>query len=426
MCSERWKLVSAVLVLCLAAGCGDFGHSSTPAFPDGGLLADARPVAPDALASVAGVAAVSGFVVPFGDPMVVHATTRQVSLFGSEQAWYAILDAGCLEGGSRLVLEGVWRHGNQDDAGLARLEVLPAELAATLCAASAPVDVAGFPGARLEGGMGKGASFATPTSLELVAPLVPMDDFVVGAHHGVCDDTANCGIPSNSVEAVLASEAYGFQGIEVDARLTKDGVPIAYHDASFSAKVTKGTYCVGKVDDYPLSVIQANCQLHEGARIPTIEETLRAGYEDTQLRGLWLDAKVPDAIAPLNELARRYNERAAADRRRFKALVGLPDPETLDEYLKIDPSARAGCITEEALEDAENAGCAVWAVQLQRGFAPGRLAEARSKGIQSLYWTVNRRELIDESLADPNLGGLLTDRGPLVFSRYQLLHGGAR
>lgn len=424
MCSERRRLTASIVVMGLLAGCGDFGSSSTPAFSDGGLLAAARPVDPGALVQVAGLATTTGFANPFGSPMVVHSTRKQVSLFGSEQAWYAILDAGCLDGGARLVLEGVWRHGNEDDAGLARLEVLPTELAAALCAGRTDVDVARFPGARLEGGMGKGASVGEATVLELVAPLVPMDDFLVGAHHGVCDDTANCGIPSNSVEAVLASEAYGFQGIEVDARVTKDGVPIAYHDASFTAKVVKGTYCVGEVDDYPLSVIQANCQLHDGARIPTIEETLRAGYEDTTLRGIWLDAKVPEAIPALNDLARAYNARAQADGRRFKALVGLPSPDTTDEYLKIEPALRAGCITEEALEDAQEAGCDVWAVQLARGFAPGRLAEAAASGIKSLYWTVNRRELIDESLADPNLGGLLTDRGPLVFNRYQLLHGG--
>lgn len=424
MCSERWRFATSIVLVAFLAGCGDFGDSSTPSFPGGGLLAQAEPVDPEALTQVAGLATVTGFANPFGSPMVVHSTARQVSLFGSEQAWYAILDAGCLDGGTRLVLEGVWRHGNQDDSGLARLEVLPVTLATALCARRTDVDVARFPGARLEGGMGKGSSYASATELEFVAPLAPMDDFLVGAHHGVCDDTANCGIPSNSVEAVLAAEAYGFQGIEVDARLTKDGVPIAYHDASFTAKVTKGTYCVGSLEDYPLSVIQANCQLHDGARIATIEDTLKAGYDETRLRGLWLDAKVPEAIAPLNELARRYNDRAKADGRRFKALVGLPTPETFDEYMKLDPASRAGCITEEELEDAEAAGCEVWAVQLARGFAPNRLAEAKSKGIKSLYWTVNRRELVDESLADPSLGGLLTDRGPLVFNRYQLLHGG--
>ena len=84
--------------------------------------------------------------------------------------------------------------------------------------------------------------------------------------------------PENTVEAFQLALQCGADGIELDVRLTSDGVPVAMHDR----KVDRTTSGVGAIGTLPLSEVR---QLDagtwfapefRGAKVPTLDEVFEA------------------------------------------------------------------------------------------------------------------------------------------------------
>lgn len=391
-------------------------------FPDGGLLKGAAPLPAGALKALAGIFDVTGDATRFGNPLVVHTTRQTLSLLGDRYASYAVLRPGCIEGGTKLVLEGEWRYATDITTGLARLFVEPAELATALCAGkSAP---AGFDAKtiRLTGTVGEGGGVPTnPTTLSYSRPLVDLRGrFVVGGHHGACRTIDDCGVSENSVETLPLAESMGASVVALDVQLTKDHVPILFHDDNFGPRLTRGSFCHGKVADFSLVHIRSLCKLTFGEDIPTLDEALQKVVDDTELGGVWLDSKSPEVVAYEVDAAQRFATIAARKGRSVKVIVGLPDAPSIDAYLAAKPPAGQLCLVELELSDVRRAGCQAWAPRFTRGPMVDQVHEAQAEGKAVTFWTIDEPEFIDLFLrAHPN--GMLTDRMSLLYHRVQTL-----
>lgn len=88
------------------------------------------------------------------------------------------------------------------------------------------------------------------------------------AHRGLHDNQTDA--PENSMKAFrLAAEA-GF-GIELDIQLSKDGVPVVFHDFT----LIRACGVEGKVDQYTLEELQKLSLFGSGETIPALEQVLR-------------------------------------------------------------------------------------------------------------------------------------------------------
>jgi len=98
------------------------------------------------------------------------------------------------------------------------------------------------------------------------------DDFVIIAHRG-----ASAYYPENTMAAFEGAVAMDAGMIELDVLMSKDGVPVVFHDALLDAH-TNGT---GFVSDYPideLKKLDAGSwfdEKFEGEQIPTLEQVLQ-------------------------------------------------------------------------------------------------------------------------------------------------------
>lgn len=91
---------------------------------------------------------------------------------------------------------------------------------------------------------------------------------VLYAHRGLHDNKTDA--PENSMKAFrLAAEA-GF-GIELDIQLSRDGIPVVFHD--FTLQRACGTE--GKVNAYSYDELQKFSLFQSEEKIPTLEEVLR-------------------------------------------------------------------------------------------------------------------------------------------------------
>ena len=174
------------------------------------------------------------------------------------------------------------------------------------------------------------------------------------AHHGACEATDHCGVSPNSIESIRLSERIGSNAAELDVRVTRDGIPILFHDPSFSASLVRGLFCNGQCNQLSLAELRGSCLMRYGEQIPTVEAALDMMVNETELEGTYLDEKTPEGVlavcAPGRDAECRMLAESVTDDRKFSALIGIPTDDVLDAW----HSAKA-TLEAEGIADPEAA-----------------------------------------------------------------------
>lgn len=404
------------VLLSMVLGCSQPEKYTPPTFSGDGMLAGTTPVPSSAYRALDGNYIVAGDNRGFGTSIVLRVTRTGLSFFGAENGAYATMRAGCTSDGSALILEGYWRHSVSLATGLVRMRVEPASVASALCSGSPAVERA-----RLRGGFASDSdeNVGENTTISYERPLVEgTDRFQIVAHHG-CRTIEQCGASENTVEVVRLVEGMGATGIELDVVMTRDGIPILYHDANFSPRLTRGRYCFGPVEDFSLSAVRDLCRAKYGEAIPTLEEALTAIVDQTTLTAVWLDLKTPSAIPASMDAVERAQARAVSAARNVQFALGLPDEESLQTFVALRGSRPVNCLYELDPDLVVSSGCSVWGPRWTEGPQVAKVRELQSRGIGVAFWTLNEVAFIDEVLRAAGPNGIVTDRPGVVLHRLQ-------
>ncbi len=217
----------------------------------------------------------------------------------------------------------------------------------------------------------------------------------------------------NSMPAFEACVAMGYRYLETDVRVTADGVPVVFHDATLD-RVTDRT---GRVDQLPWSQVTA---AHIGGREPILRlEDLLGAWPDVRFN---LDIKAPGVVAPLARTVRRLgvadriclgsfsDARVAAARRVFGPGVCTSlGPRGVAALRLSSYSPRAAGLVRIP------AGCAQVPLQLGgRALVDERfVAAAHARGLQVHVWTVDTEDEATRML-DLGVDGVMTDRPAML------------
>ena len=412
------------------ASCESAPDASIPTFGDGGLLRQGIPLSRQSLLAFEGFFETQQGRGLLGDSASVRTSPGTVSVLTDEHAGFAVLEAACLPD-RRVVVEGYWQYPTEVEAGLVRLFVEPPEAAAAFCDGAAPVPSPDF---RLAGSYGHGQEFPTePLSLVWSRELKPWrQQFFTVAHHGACENTDHCGVTPNSIETIRLAERIGSNGAEVDVRLTRDGIPILFHDPMLSTSLVRGMFCNGSIDELSLAELRANCSLLYGEAIPTVEEALRMIVDETEIEGVYLDMKVPEAVLPTSRLVGdildELDQRASADpanARPIGIVVAIPKEEVLDAWhetkLVLQQEGRRvpPCLLEYDPDLVLSEGCVAWGPTWTEGPQPENVQKVRAGGAVTVFWTINQSDFINEFLMRAQPNGIISARASLLFHRYQ-------
>lgn len=391
-----------------------------PSFGASSQLLGAAPLAAGVLKKLEGMYGVAEGVQRFGRTVAARATKTTLSFFTNAHDNYAILQAGCVEGGTKLLLEGYWRYASASDTGLIRMVVGPPDAAAALCSGSMPSSALRFDGAT---GTENGP-LSNKASFTFQRPLIETTGkFWVSAHHGACQTVDDCGASENSVPSILMVESFGATDVEIDVRLTADGVPILFHDDTFNPRLSSGVYCHGPVARFTLADVRAFCRLKFGEAVPTLEEALQAALDQTTLAAVWLDIKVPEAVAPSIRVASQYQNLARQQGSKLAIILGLGEDDVLAAYRALQPPPAPGtlCLVELSPGDVRSAGCQFWGPRWTRGPMVADVRALQAENRYVMYWTIDDPVFIDLYLRQSKPNGILTDRPGLVFHRFQTL-----
>jgi glycerophosphoryl diester phosphodiesterase len=233
-----------------------------------------------------------------------------------------------------------------------------------------------------------------------------LDGFQAIAHRGGADDPENPAA-ENSLAAFQRAYDLGFRYFETDVHVTKDGVPVIFHDALLG----RVTDAVGAVFDHPLEQLR-QIQLRGGGTIPTVAELLDA-FPDVSFN---IDIKADGAAAPLAHAIDACN----AQRR---VLVTSFSVTRLNAFRKVaDPSIALGAPRKVVAAWVAHANLG-WpkpqypAVALQVPVRSGPIPVIRRhfikiahrNGLKVHVWTIDDAAQMEE-LIDKGVDGIMTDQ----------------
>ncbi len=442
MNTKIWALALAIGAPFLLANCETALEVSIPGFPDGGLLRTGTALSREQLLnSFEGMFTVSKGSELLGDRASVITRPGTVSVLTNKNAGFAVAQAACLPD-QRVVVEGYWQYPTRSDAGLVRLFVDPPEVAQALCNGEEPAPTTDFD---LIGTYGDDNDIPTkPLQLRWEKKLKDWRGrFFTTAHHGACEATDHCGVSPNTIESIRLAERIGSNAVELDVRMTRDGVPIFFHDPSFSASLVRGLFCNGAVHDLSFAELRGSCLARYGEQIPTVEAALDMMVNETELEGVYLDEKTPEGVLPSAQLAVKVindlKARAASGNPRkynFAPVIGIPTEDVLaawhtaKEQLKkeqMDAGVPAGevvippCLIEWDAQKVLDEGCQGWGPTWTEGPQPENVQKVRDGGGKTIFWTINESEFIEGFLTTSVPDGIITARAALLFQTYQLI-----
>jgi glycerophosphoryl diester phosphodiesterase len=316
-------------------------------------------------------------------------------------------------------MEGYWRLAVNNRSGLVRLTIKREDGGRYLYG-----DTTASPSIRIAGLFGDGEENPSRSVVfQYSRPIRPdllTSGFQILAHRAGGRTADRTPASENSVEMIRMAEYFGSTGIEIDVRLTRDGVPVLYHDSSFNPRLTQKTPLVGGVEDYTFVQVRSAIRLIHGEQIPTLREALETVLNETTIRFVWLDTKTEgrNVVTAMVPLQQEYLSRAQAMGRNLEIVVGIPTEEVYKEVLQYPDYRNVPTLCELGIDHVQAVNAAIWAPRWTLGTLDADVAAVHAEGRRALVWTLDPPEYIRAFVARGSFDGILTNYPTAVAYTY--------
>ena len=344
------------------------------------------------------------------------APNGQVNLYATQGVTYFTL-----EGGTRndsAIFTGKWRGVQGPAAGAATFVVLPVEGGEDLAGGGTSKDLV------LRGRIRTGNSEWQTLVLRRTAKLNDdVKNFQIIAHRGGGRNSERLGVSENSLPMLRLAPQLGATAVEIDVVATKDGVPIVFHDPTFTPRTVQGSYIIGNVTNYTLDQLRRHARLLNGEVIPTLEEALDVIIQETDLSMVWLDVKDASITDKILEIQRDRVALAEALDRDVRFLFGIPDTDVLNRYRSSPLRGQVETLCELSPDITSEIDASIWAPRFTAGIQRGSAERMHDEGRDVFVWTLDDPAFIEQFLAErykgkPLYTGILTNYPTLVASRF--------
>ncbi|MFZ1729473.1 MAG: glycerophosphodiester phosphodiesterase [Bacteroidota bacterium] len=349
-----------------------------------------------------------------GREAVVKRTGKSVSIFTDRDAGYCILESASDD--SSLVFAGYWRKQTGVETGTFRATIGEARGGRGLMRG----ERAGSGGVIITGDFGAPDGKAPrPVQLVYRRPLYKGErPFLIIAHRAGGRNSDQLPASENSAELVRLAEGFGANGVEIDVQLSKDGVPVIYHDEDMNLRLNLKSGLVGSVSDYTIAQLESFVRLKNGERIPTLKRMLATILRQTNIRFVWLDVKPAVSLAMLRDLQRSYQDSARILGRDLAIVIGLPDEDKVAELLRLPDYKDALVLCELDIETARKVDAEIWAPRWTLGTQNEAVASMRAEGRFAISWTLDQADYIQQFILNGRFDGILTNYPSLVAFCY--------
>jgi glycerophosphoryl diester phosphodiesterase len=359
---------------------------------------------------------------PFGDSVVFKWNSGHINIFTGKNTTYAVLDAGFNEKDEELVFEGYWRQANSSATGALRLKILSGDGGKDLADGKVPTSI------KVTGEyMGTEGNNFRELEFRFVRKFYgTKNDFYIIAHKGGGRNIDRLPHAENSKELIEYAERLGANSIEIDVQLTKDKVPVLFHDEYLSKRTINQDYFIGKISDYTFKQLSAFVTLRKYSgteneeKIPTLADALTAVVNNTNLKLVWLDIKTPDVIPYVVPIQKKALELSKSTNRKLEILIGIPDEDILAAVKSQQDYKSIPTLCEMDENYVLDAGSVIWAPRWSNGLMTDRVSEMHQKGKRVFVWTMDDPALIKTYVRSGDFDGIVTNFSPSVAYEYYM------
>ncbi|GAA4323644.1 glycerophosphodiester phosphodiesterase [Flaviaesturariibacter amylovorans] len=332
-------------------------------------------------------------------------TVFHFSLFFGKDISYLVLEGRRRD--STLLLHGYWRSMTGIETGAVRLTVTPEAGGRALLLGTA----IGAGGLVLEGAYGDGNGTPDrPLRFSFDRPLAASRPLEIVAHRGGGTSADLLPASENSLEILPYAARFGATGVEIDVRLTRDGVPVLYHDATLNERLIVKNGLVGPIENYTFAQLDGLVRLVRGnERIPTLRAALETILTRTPLRFVWLDTKFDAPIDGLRALQAEFQQRAAVLGRPLEIVIGIPDEQVLERFRALPGHRDVPSLVELETADAESVNARIWAPRWTLGLQNDKVAAMQAQGRRAFVWTLDLPENVALFLREGRFDGILSN-----------------
>ena len=328
-------------------------------------------------------------------------TINRISLFCEKNGTYIIAEAK--KRGTSILLSGHWRKAAANGCGVVWIE-LEKEV--------------GQPHFSITGVYGDGdekpTQHLTMTYRRALPEKTPLQ--IIG-HRGGARNVDFLNVSENTTDMMKIAAQIGANGVEIDVRMTKDNVPIIFHDSFLSIHTVKRKIYGGLIHNHTLKELKS-IELRKGGRIPTLQECLHTILYDTPLEMVWLDIKKECDLEKIQKLQKQYMQRAELVGRRLNIYIGVPDKTMLECFKKMDDHRNIPSLTELEPEVAEDINSDIWAPQYTNGTQKENVEKMHRQGRKAFVWSLDSRTMIKHFRMEGGFDGIVTNTPSVVAHWY--------
>jgi glycerophosphoryl diester phosphodiesterase len=370
-------------------------------------LKDCMPLPYNAIKALEGIYNVTDGMLNFGDSIVVKSNNCGISIFCEKNASFMVLDAGYCQ--DKIILAGYWRYVESSDIGFIKLLIDDSSTVNSILNDRPVSDLS------LLGTYNFGKD--KPIAIHKMSDL-PENDLLIIGHRGGGRNTERYSYSENSLEMIKYAEKLGANGVEIDVQITKDGIPVLFHDSYMSKRLVREDYFIGEISDYTFAQLRSFCTLINGEKIPTLEEALQTIILETTLKFVWIDVKYTGAMEKIATLQTEYLSLAEQFSRNVEIMIGLPDEDLLNEYIGMDDFESHPSLCELSEEFCIKAKSKIWAPNWSLGYLDQRVIDMQQKGFRVITWTLDEPAFIKKFILKTGFNGILTNYPTIVSYEY--------
>jgi glycerophosphoryl diester phosphodiesterase len=341
-------------------------------------------------------------------------TVFHFSFFCERASAYFICEGKQLD--SNILLNGYWRRLTTAETGRVRLTITKEaggrHLLSTLPLASTDsILITGF--------YGNGETIPDiPIQQRYTRPLYKATPFQILAHRGGGRTADLLPASENSVEMIKLASQFGATGVEIDVRMTSDGIPVLFHDATLNERVIQKNGLLGPIENYSFAQLNTLVRLPKGERIPTLRQALETIVFNTPLQFVWLDTKYTGSLQLLKELQAEYLFKAAAINRNVEIVIGIPDNDVLTNFKKLPSYQNIPSLVELTSQDAIDINARIWAPQWTLGLQNEEVTQIQAQGRRAFVWTMDVAENVIQYMKESKFNGILSNYPSVVAYYY--------
>jgi len=319
-----------ILVTVLLAGCNSDFFLDVPIFGDDSIIEDTEKLTDSQKYSIEGVYLVTEGQSLLGDTLVLKHVDDKFSVFGIKNGIYAIMDLGHLD--SLIVFEGYWRESRTTSTGLLRFTVSEDEGGKGILEGDTTTPI------NIKGVYGFNQNLPNKTLklklLKRFTPKLRADKFWIVGHRGGGRSSDKLPHSENCPAMFEWSKYVGCNGIEIDVWLTKDKIPVLFHDPELNIRLIEKTPIYGPIKNYTYKQLATFVRLIHGEHLPTLKESLESVLYNTNHHFVWLDMKEAEAVEITHKIQKDILLKAEAMGRDLHIFMGMPSQDVYDAVVK--------------------------------------------------------------------------------------------